>query len=287
MVKSSLEKYPEDSDAGQYVECGICGYRSSDLASHPRIHGLSQDEYRLKYGAIKSKAVCESISGIKNPGYQHGGKLSPFSKKFVNFKSDEAIEDLKKSCVEKKKVNNTNVLSTTYYTAKGFSEDEAIQLLKDRQTTFSLDICIEKHGDVKGREIWAKRQQKWSKSFTKQNFSKISQELFGMIMKTYSGDIYYATLDRLEMDKYDNKEYRLLLNNGRTVLPDFIDLNSKKIIEFDGDYWHSEKVANPTKESVRDNNIEASGYTILHVKEFEFKKDKLKVLNECINFLTQ
>ena len=41
---------------------------------------------------------------------------------------------------------------------------------------------------------------------------------------------------------YGNNEYTLVLDNI-TALPDFIDIEKKKIIEFYGDYWH----CNPLK----------------------------------------
>ena len=45
--------------------------------------------------------------------------------------------------------------------------------------------------------------------------------------------------------------------------------------------------ANPEREKIRDDRIADAGYKILHVFEYEYKQNKDKVLQECINFLTQ
>lgn len=287
ILDKSLLKFTNESNIDSYVECGICGYRTTDLAQHPQIHGISQTEYRSKYGHIKCKDLRDSMVGNKNPGYRHGGKLSPFSKNFVNYTNDLYIEELKQKCVKTKVDNNTNPLSTAYYTKDGYTEDESIELIRNRQTTFSLDICIEKYGVEEGTQRWSDRQAKWLKNFKRMNYSKISQELFNELAKTYIGDIYFATYQRDEVLDKSNKEYRLVLIDKTYIMPDFICLNTKRIIEFDGDYWHSENVANPTKEKDRDRRIIESGYTVLHIKECNYKIDKQKSIQECINFLTQ
>ena len=59
------------------------------------------------------------------------------------------------------------------------------------------------------------------------------------------------------------------------------------IIEFDGDYWHSKQVANPTREQKRDNGIKSLGYEVLHVKEKDYKDNPQKVVDKCLTFLKQ
>jgi hypothetical protein len=48
-----------------------------------------------------------------------------------------------------------------YWLKKGYDEKEAKLLVSERQHTFSLDLCIEKYGKIKGTEIFKKRQHKW------------------------------------------------------------------------------------------------------------------------------
>jgi very-short-patch-repair endonuclease len=57
-----------------------------------------------------------------------------------------------------------------------------------------------------------------------------------------------------------------------------------KIIEFDGDYWHS-KEEQIIKDKLRDEFLSNKGYLILRIKEFSYRDNKEKVINECLDFL--
>jgi hypothetical protein len=83
--------------------------------------------------------------------------------------------------ISKKQKSNSNILrekksknpelyysSTTsrieYWISKGYDEEKAKEELKKRQSTFSLDKCIEKYGEDVGLEIFNERQKKWVNS---------------------------------------------------------------------------------------------------------------------------
>ena len=180
-----------------------------------------------------------------------------------------------------------------YWINKGLSYEAATEKIKERQSTFSLEKCIEKHGEEKGRERWIQRQEKWLKNYKKNNYSKISQKLF---WETYnnldehykkSKNIYFATLNQTtkkqEIENRNN-EFRLKLNKS-FILPDFFVLEDKKIIEFDGVYYHRNNPENKKRELRRDKNIIDSGYEVYHVSEEDFIVDKSGTINKCLEFL--
>jgi very-short-patch-repair endonuclease len=71
---------------------------------------------------------------------------------------------------------------------------------------------------------------------------------------------------------------------------DFISLNNKKIIEFDGYYWHyvrEPRVENNLREKERDNLIINAGYDILHINELDYKKDEDETIKKCMEFLNE
>lgn len=179
-----------------------------------------------------------------------------------------------------------------YWINKGFSYKEAQEKIKERQKTFSLDICIKKYGEEDGKRRWLERQDRWHLNYKKSNFSKISQELFWEIYNKLSdeykseNEIYFATLgaDKLLDESGSNNEYRLMLNES-FILPDFFVKNKNKIIEFDGTYYHRDNVENKKREKLRDESIINSGYEVLHIKESDYKNKKDDVINVCINFL--
>jgi len=176
--KSHLEFSNEEDLNIAYVECPICKFRSKDLASHPKVHGLTQVEYRAKCGEIKSESTKDGVRGENNPWFNHGGTLSPYSKNFINYKDvdnrDEIIAALQKKSKETARANCNNPMTLDYYLSRGFSDNDAAEKLRDRQTTFSLEKCIERHGIEVGTKIWNDRQAKWQTTLnTKSDSEKL------------------------------------------------------------------------------------------------------------------
>lgn len=96
------------------------------------------------------------------------GQMSPFSKGFVKYKNKttEEIEAelLKQTENRYEKYLNLperNCTKIEYYTSRGYTLEEAKVALSERQSTFSLAKCIEKHGEVEGKKVWQARQDKW------------------------------------------------------------------------------------------------------------------------------
>jgi hypothetical protein len=192
-----------------------------------------------------------------------------------------------------------------YYTTKGISEDDAKLEISKIQNRFSLDICIDKYGKEEGKIVFTNRQIKWHDTLTKNGnikggYSKISQVLFYDIIKSYDNtnrikQVYFWT---------KNKEY-ILKNDVSIFLYDFVDLNSKKIIEYNGDQYH----ANPSKYSCSDmphpyhktNKYRAdkiwkrdgikielaksNGFDVLVIWDSEYRKYPQQTLQKCIEFI--
>lgn len=176
-----------------------------------------------------------------------------------------------------------------YWLKKGYSEEESIKKISERQVTFSLNKCIEKYGEIEGKQKWLDRQEKWMNNYKKSNFSKVSQELFWIIYNKLDNKeyIYFATIKNGEMDiSGKNNEYKLRLNN--TVLaPDFLMKNKNKIIEFDGTYYHRDTPENKKRDILRDIKIKENGFEVFHVNESEYKKTPDKIINDCFDFLNK
>lgn len=279
-VISSREMFT-DVNRYEWVECTICGYRSGDIGGHAkRMH----PDIEFK-GPLKSQKNIDRVTGENNPGYQHGGRFSPYSINFVGYAemSDAEKETARKGSLKRqgqtRKTNGSNPFTREYY-----DTDEEYIISQTR----NLEWFVKKYGEVDGALRHHKKIERWMNSFKKCNFSKISQELFAEVASRYDGDVYFATKDRIEMKEYFNKEY--VLKIGPTFCrPDFICLDRKKVIEFDGTYWHGKRpsTANPERERLRDERIRSAGYEILHIKELEYKENKENTIQKCLNFLTQ
>ncbi len=119
----------------------------------------------LTYGPVlgtkKWKEKSERVQGENNPGYQHGGKFSPFSENFVGYQNgnvDYDIEDVINKASKTKEENpERQPTRIEYWLAQGYDQYEAEKRLSEYQRKFSLDICIERYGEEEGYRIWKDR----------------------------------------------------------------------------------------------------------------------------------
>lgn len=180
LIKISHETFPEDSE---YVECKICSYRTRDLSPHVRYkHNLTPKEYKVTYDVklTKVQSLSDHMRGDKNPAYNHGGKFSPFSKNFIKYTDDESYQNglgsvkAKSSQTRMDHPENDNT-KIEYYISKGYSKEESEILLSERQSTFSLSKCIERHGEDEGLRMWKERQEKWQSTLNSKSKEEIEE----------------------------------------------------------------------------------------------------------------
>lgn len=282
-------KYIDGIEGIDFIYCPVCHQRVAEVSfAHAKLHGFaSVKEMSSHFGlkTLKSDNILGKMRGENNPGYNHGGTLSPWSSKNTRVDPLQLQANLNRAEESRK---NTRPNEVNSWLLKGFSEEQAAAKVKERQTTFSLEICIGKLGLEEGTKRWNERQATWLKSFPNRTFSMISQELFWSILSniTDKDSIYFATKNRDGSRSNDgsNNEFRLSLLNS-WILPDFVDLETKKIIEFDGSYWHSEAKSNPLREQDRDDRINQSGFKVFHVSEEQFRREPEKVIELCISYL--
>jgi len=291
------------------ITCEICGDKFAFVGGLQR-HLISthkyDDDQKLEYYDKYIKSEDESgyckycgkrLKLIKNSfseGYmtfcyntdcnvrwhnENTGRLNKFSESF------------KQTLKENPQNNNTTL---EYWTSRGYSTEEAILKQRDRQTTFSKDICIQKHGEEKGISVWGDRQRKWIDNIN----SKPEEELKRINrLKSLSGG--RMSKGEIELAKLVNGEIQYTISSHAGYVYDIRVGN--KLIEYNGDYWH----CNPNKYSadyynkslhmtskekwIRDQEkieyAKAQGYDIMVVWESDYITNKEKVIRECLNFI--
>lgn len=272
----------------EVVECKICGKQYRWLAKHLRCeHGMKLADYQALYPSevtvseSTKQKLSDKAKGENNPGWQHGGSQSPWSYK-SKYHTPDQIQAARA-------LANKNLVSTTqleYYLAKGYDLETAKQMRSERQRTFTKQKCIARLGTEQGLKRFLQRQVKWHRSFPKSNYSKISQKLFWAIYEQLPegmrDSVYFAEHDR-GTGAY-NSEYTMTVD-GRVVKPDFILLDSKQIIEFNGVYWHN-RPGRAERDSERNSSLIKSGYSVKVVCESEYRKAPGVILSECLQYLT-
>lgn len=180
LIEKSHIKFPDESE---FIECKICSYRAKELSNHIiKQHNITPEQYKKNHNTkfLKIQSLCDRIKGENNPGFNHGGKYSPFSKNFIKYNSEEdyksGLEITKNKADKTKKENPQNQpTKIEFYLSQGYSLEESEELLSERQSTFSLQKCIEKHGEEIGFEIWKERQEKWLNTLNNKSQEEIDE----------------------------------------------------------------------------------------------------------------
>jgi len=276
-----------------YLVCPACKIHTRQFTpDHAKMHGycsIKEMATALNIDKITCTRKKELSRGENNPAYQHNGKYSAWSKNFIHgYNKENHLQKNKNQSnfVRENKEKFKNNIE--YWLAQTDGNIEEATKLHKKSQTRDLAFFVGKYGEIEGTHRHATKIQKWITSFKKCNFSKISQSLFVEIIKNISQleNIYFATYNRQDMEKYSNKEYILRVKNTY-IRPDFICLTRKKIIEFDDTYWHSAARANPLREQMRDAKIKEAGYLVLHISENEYNQNKQQVIDKCLHFLNQ
>ena len=208
-----------------------------------------------------------------------------------------------------------------FYLNKGMTMEEAQESLKNRQSTNTIKSYIKKYGKDIGTEKFLKRNKKWSDDMENRYHSgEYSRNpdnngngtycKFTSIVEKKFCSLIIEKLKKLNID--ENKIYTSLTKNkqycifkdGKRYFYDFvyIDGDKRKIIEFNGDFWHMNpniysesdynKLMCKTSKEIWDDDQKkydiAKNYQhfeIMVVWELDWNKNNNKILNDCIDFL--
>lgn len=167
-----------------------------------------------------------------------------------------------------------------YWIAQGFSEEEALLKVAERQTTFSKEKCIEKYGEIEGLKRWEERQAKWIYSLMKSNSFSTIGYASAESMKYFEVAIKLLEKNKIKyrVGKKDNSEYRIY-GNGRLNLYDFVIEDLKLCFEYNGEIFHPNpkwKIENP----IRWDSWVHMGSKINAEEKYNFDQNKLNLMRE-------
>jgi hypothetical protein len=142
------------------------------------------------------------------------------SKEFFFLKYGNYHKYLQKNKSISKSLLESDNLNTreSYYLSKGFSEKESKLMVKERQTTFSLDLCIKRYGEIEGTNVFNKRQVTWQNTLKNK-----SKEDIDAINKS---KLWCKNLSEYEIIKVMNDRFLKNVEKG-------INLDTKMIPDFD------------------------------------------------------
>lgn len=175
-------------------------------------------------------------------------------------------------------LDNMKKTNTVEWFVNKFGQEEGIKKYNERCSNLKMNSYFVTHPEELNNNA----------------FSKISQELFWCLylqIKSLYDKIYFAELNHEHSCK--TGAYRF----------DFVILDNKKIIEFNGDKFHPKynltenELKNWTtphgvlgtliteRDKMKKEKAEINGYEILYIWEGEYKNNKEKEINKCLEFI--
>ena len=271
-----------------------CSSDKQNTSINSGLH-MKEDKYR--------KMVSDKVKGEKNPNHKSKTNLttrrsrSPFSQEFISYEK----EDDKSAAVRrfaKKALKDRLTETQLEYWIKKFDGDieKAKKEYRERQRTFTIEKCIQKYGDKEGLKVWKERQTGWL------------VKLYENFVKEGDGRSYQSTWAKKLIKKICEKinvhapiKEKWISSEKRELRCSYDFTYKKKIIEFNGDFWHANPKFFKPDEVIPVLNIsaqekwkfdekkkklaEANGYSVLIVWESEYHKDPDETIEKCIKFL--
>lgn len=293
-------KFDGKVEGYDYIVCPdpTCRQKVSEISKlHAQMHGFeSPTAMAAHYGlpTLKCERIRERMKGAGNPGYQHGGKLSPWSRKNPKL-TEEKLAEYKEKTKRNRKGTRPNEIQS--WIDKGYSEEEARELVRERQRTNSVEKIAQRKGISleEAQEIRNDITEKWFDGLVKSGMfsgsSKVSTELFDELAKTF------PTL------MYGSKNEKKIRLKDKVVRVDCYLPDTNKIIEFYGDYWHanpklyeaksvikSGKKAYTAEEkwesdATRTAQLIEKGYDVLIIWESDFRGSREETIEKALSFL--
>ena len=245
----------------------------------------------------------KNVNSKKNTSKSTRNSRSPrniefYERKYPELSHEEHLK-LLQEFFDKNKLAIKNTVKKTnieYYLNQGYSQEEAYLKLKERQTTFTLEKCIEKYVEEIGTIKFTERQRKWLKKL---------QENFIENGDNRSIQSQFAKQCITEICKYFNIEYPKKEHyiydkiNKRAYAYDFY--YNHKIIEFNGDYWHCNpkiydkdfynKVKQKTAaeiwnyDNIKNDTDKKYNNDVLIIWKSDYNENKQNTIKKCIDFI--
>ena len=232
------------------------------------IRGLSEEE-----AGIKAKQTKQMNNRLGNQS--------------MRSKDPDEIKSFSRRCKE-------------YWLARGMNDEDAQQMVKIAQKTFSLEKCIARYGEDDGYNVWKNRQEKWMATINSKSPDEIDRINRLKISHGYS--ISKAEIEILQCirEVLPNVQDQVIVKCANRCFIFDIGIG-KKLIEYNGTFWHADPrfyseddmikggaTAKDIrlKDDIKLKTAKNQGYQVLVIWEYDYKQDKQREINKCINFLT-
>jgi len=285
------------------IEYWIKKYPEKTYEEQNKLYNEYKKKWLEKNKNYTFKTGDKNCNSKKNTDQKTRNSRSPrniefYERKYPELSHEEHLK-LQQNFFNKNKIAVKNAIKPTnieYYLNLGMSEIDAKQALYNRQSTFTLEKCIKKYGELEGLKKFSERQQKWLKSL-KNNFNINGDGR--SVQSQFAKNIIKICCKNLNI-KIPKKE-KYIYNKKLNCAYAFDFTYNNKVIEFQGDYWHCNpklydkdfynKVKQQTAQEIwnydkiKKECAEYYGYKVLYIWEYDYNKNPEEIVNKCIEFL--
>lgn len=274
-----------------------------------------KEVYGDKLGNILKEKYIKSLEFAQKQSYKVKKRKLNWGHFFIDYwvekgYSLEEAENIVKQRKNKAKENSYKVIKSRndvlptqlgYWIKKGYSEQDAKIKLAERQCTNSVKSIMKRNNCTRDEALKIRESitDKWQTALNSKSDEE-KQEINRK--KIHIQDHYMISKDETDLSVILKCNTQLIIprddNNTHYVYDMY---KGKKIIEYNGDYWH----CNPEKYKSDDYNesvgmlaediwikdeakikfAESKGYEVLIVWESDYKSNKEEIINQCKEFL--
>lgn len=231
----------------------------------PYKNGRTLKEYQNRYGLINGERLWK----LRNNRQRYRFSINYFIETYGEVSGTSMYSNYRAS------MDKTSLKSFISRYGEKVGNERYDKFISKIKYSSTIQYYIEKYGEIDGINRYDEMIIKKIINFP--GYSKISQKLFWGVFDGNKGlgEMYFAEL---------NKEYMFYVHEKwcKVFSVDFKCGN--KIIEFDGDYWHSSD-KQKSIDKMRDSFLRERGYSILRITEMEFNNNNEKTINKCLKFL--
>jgi len=263
----------------QHCTCGKDGTKNLTLTK--LLVFLSEEDAAISFADtnVKKRAgLANTIEYWEGRGY---GSIDAIEKTREVQKSRS-----EKSPSSKPGARGYSTRTKEYWINKGYSESDAVTRVAEVQVTNGLPFYVKKYGEVLGPEKFAARIEQWLNAPGNKNMVRGRSKKSVILFESLPSGGFYGEHEKTIRGK--TKVHRT----------DFV--LGKKVIEYNGDYWHAnpsiysdgeimirKKKANDIwmHDAAKVVDLEQAGYQVLTIWENDYLLDPVAVTNKCKEFL--
>ena len=297
-----IDKYGEAEGKLKWEEFKENCSKNKTLEKHILLYGEEEGTIRFEELRNKESSKYSLEWYIQKHGEERGTFLYEDRKKKLN--EGASLEGYIRKYGEELgrqlcKERHDNLSLTSFQKRYGADEgyEKHTEYTKKQTYRRSIEFFKDTHGEGEGERLYIEFMKKKQ---TRAQASKVSQKLFWQILNAIDDK---NVTDHFKFYEH-NKEYIVRSEtNSRCYMYDFVDIKSKKCIEFHGDIFHG----NPTiftendtphpwrkdtpcrqlweEDSIKTKEITDRGIVLLVIWEKEYYDNPKAALTKCLDFL--